>query len=246
MAGVSAALSWSDTSASIDSTAAGSTTAATCPGTRRQTPRGDYRQHVTTPLVTLRPITDTEFASWRDRAAASFAAGIGPAQGLDPAEALEFAYRETDKLLPAGHRTENHLIWLAYAGNEPVGSLWINTRTRGAFIYGIEVDADHRGKGYGRAIMLAGEDECRRRGDKQARPQRLRRQHRRHPPLRVPRLHRHLPADAQGTVTRTATTHQHEMTPPPERGLRSEVAVGEWGRSRSRLWLRWVVDSEEW
>lgn len=117
-----------------------------------------------TPLVTLRPITDTEFASWRDRAAASFAAGIGPAQGLDPAGALEFAYRETDRLLPEGAGTENHLIWLACAGGEPVGSLWINTRTRGAFIYGIEVDADHRGKGYGRAIMLAGEDECRRLG----------------------------------------------------------------------------------
>jgi len=119
---------------------------------------------VTTPLVTLRPITDPEFASWRDRAAASFASGIGPAQGLDPAGALEFAYRETDRLLPKGHSTDNHLIWLACAGDEPVGSLWINTRTRGAFIYGIEVDADHRGKGYGRAIMLAGEDECRRLG----------------------------------------------------------------------------------
>jgi ribosomal protein S18 acetylase RimI-like enzyme len=127
-------------------------------------PRADYRQHVTTPLVTLRPITDPEFARWRDHAAASFAAGIGPAQGLGAAEALEFAYRETDRLLPQGRSTENHLIWLACAGDKPVGSLWINTRTRGAFIYGIEVDADHRGKGYGRAIMLAGEDECRRLG----------------------------------------------------------------------------------
>ena len=119
---------------------------------------------MTTPLVTLRPITDPEFASWRDRAAASFADGIGPAQGLTPAEALDFAYRETDRLLPEGHSTESHLIWLAWAGDGPVGSLWINTRTRGAFIYGIEVDADHRGKGYGRAIMLACEVECRRLG----------------------------------------------------------------------------------
>ncbi|HET6988979.1 MAG TPA: GNAT family N-acetyltransferase [Kribbella sp.] len=109
-------------------------------------------------------MTDAEFAGWRERAAESFAAGIGPAQRMDPADALEFAYRETDRLLPKGQTTENHLIWLAYAGDGPVGSLWINTRPRGAFIYGIEVDADQRGKGYGRAIMLAGEDECRRLG----------------------------------------------------------------------------------
>ena len=32
------------------------------------------------------------------------------------------------------------------------------------FIFGIEVHSGQRGKGYGRAIMLAGEDECRRRG----------------------------------------------------------------------------------
>lgn len=119
---------------------------------------------MTTPLVTLRPITDAEFANWRDHAAASFAAGIGPAQGMNPAEALDFAYRETDRLLPAGHATENHLIWLAYAGAEPVGSLWINIRPRGAYIYGIEVGAEQRGKGYGRATMLACEEECRRLG----------------------------------------------------------------------------------
>jgi ribosomal protein S18 acetylase RimI-like enzyme len=32
------------------------------------------------------------------------------------------------------------------------------------FIFNIEVDAEQRGHGYGRAIMLAGEDECRRLG----------------------------------------------------------------------------------
>jgi ribosomal protein S18 acetylase RimI-like enzyme len=34
------------------------------------------------------------------------------------------------------------------------------------FIYGVEVDSGQRGKGYGRAIMLAGEEECRRLGHK--------------------------------------------------------------------------------
>jgi ribosomal protein S18 acetylase RimI-like enzyme len=126
-----------------------------------------YRQGVTTPAVLLRPITDTEYPQWKDRAATSFAAGIGPVRGLTEDEALKFAFEETERLLPEGPATENQLIWIALAGDEPVGSLWISTRAQVPFIYGIEVDSEQRGKGYGRAIMLAGEEECRRLGHKQ-------------------------------------------------------------------------------
>ncbi|MFD3404347.1 GNAT family N-acetyltransferase [Kribbella sp. NPDC058693] len=122
---------------------------------------------MTTPAVLLRPITESEYPSWMDRAATSFAAGIGPARGLAEDEALKFAYDETKKLLPDGPATEHQLIWTAFSGDEPVGSLWISTRARVPFIYGIEVDSNQRGKGYGRAIMLAGEEECRRLGHKQ-------------------------------------------------------------------------------
>lgn len=122
---------------------------------------------MTTPSVTLCPITETEFAGWRDRAAAMFAAGVGPTRGLDPDEALKYAFEETDRLLPDGRATEQHLIWIARDGDEPVGSLWISTKPRIPFIFGIEVGGDLRGKGYGRAIMLAGEAECRRLGHSQ-------------------------------------------------------------------------------
>jgi ribosomal protein S18 acetylase RimI-like enzyme len=114
--------------------------------------------------VTLSPITDAEFPGWRDRAAESFAAGVGPARGLAPDDALKLAYEETDKLLPDGPATEDHTVWVAWHADAPVGSLWISTGPRVPFIFGIEVAAEQRGKGYGRAIMLAGEDECRRLG----------------------------------------------------------------------------------
>lgn len=119
---------------------------------------------MTTSPVLLRPITDDEYPSWMERAAASFAAGVGPARGLTPDEALAVAYEQTEQLLPEGPATDQQLIWIAVAGDEPVGSLWISTKAKVPFIYGIEVDHAHRGKGYGRAIMLAAEEECRRLG----------------------------------------------------------------------------------
>jgi GNAT superfamily N-acetyltransferase len=119
---------------------------------------------VTTPTVVLRPITDSEYEGWRNHAVSTFAAGIGPARGLDPDEGLEFARKETDRLLPDGPATENHLIWTACSGEEQVGSLWIFLGPRVPFVFGIEVDSGHRGRGFGRAIMLAGEAQCRDRG----------------------------------------------------------------------------------
>ena len=121
----------------------------------------------TPPPVTLRPMTEAEFEAWKHRNAESFAAGMGPARGLTPEEAIEVAHREVEKLLPDGRDTEDHVIWMACDGDEPVGSLWITTKPRIPFIFGLEVDENHRGKGYGRSIMLAGEDECRRLGHSQ-------------------------------------------------------------------------------
>ncbi|GAA1591544.1 hypothetical protein GCM10009742_42830 [Kribbella karoonensis] len=112
----------------------------------------------------LRPISAGEYPEWKEQLATGFAAAIGPARGLDPDEALKVSYAETGKLLPDGPDSENQLIWVAVADGEPVGSLWISTRARMPFVYSIEVSAAQRGKGYGRAIMLAAEEECRQRG----------------------------------------------------------------------------------
>ncbi len=89
---------------------------------------------------------------------------MGPARGLDPATALEVAQQEIGKLLAGGRETEGQLIWIACHEGEPVGSLWISTQKTFPFIFMIEVLAEQRGKGFGRSIMLAGEQECRQRG----------------------------------------------------------------------------------
>ncbi|MDX6279779.1 MAG: hypothetical protein QOH03_850 [Kribbellaceae bacterium] len=119
---------------------------------------------MTAPLVSLRPPTADEFVGWMTRGCEGYADDIGPARDLDPATALETAYREFGALLTDGPGTENQLVWLACHDDEPVGSLWISTLKATPFIYLVEVLAEQRGKGYGRAIMLAGEEESRRRG----------------------------------------------------------------------------------
>ncbi|WP_328331018.1 GNAT family N-acetyltransferase [Kribbella sp. NBC_00382] len=119
---------------------------------------------MSTPSIALRTPTADEYDGWVTRGCEGYAEEIGPARDLDPATALETAYQEFGALLPKGLETENQLVWLACHDGEPVGSLWISTLKKTPFIYLVEVLAEQRGKGYGRAIMLAGEEECRRRG----------------------------------------------------------------------------------
>jgi ribosomal protein S18 acetylase RimI-like enzyme len=111
-------------------------------------PPGVYRRRMSTPPpVTLRTMTDAEYAGWQDRNARSFARA------------------EVARLLPDGLGTDKHLLWTAFSeGGTAVGSLWISVRTPVPFVFGVEVEQQHRGKGYGRSIMLAAEQECRHRG----------------------------------------------------------------------------------
>jgi GNAT superfamily N-acetyltransferase len=119
---------------------------------------------MSTPSVSLRPPTADEYDGWVTQGCEGYAADIGPARDLDPATALETAYQEFGALLTDGLETENQLIWMAVDDGRRVGSLWISTQKATPFVYLVEVLPEQRGKGYGRAIMLAGEEECRRRG----------------------------------------------------------------------------------
>lgn len=110
-------------------------------------------------------MTAGEYEVWREHTIAAFASSVGTARGLEPERALEFAREQNDNLLHDGPSTADHLLWTACHQDKPVGTLWIFTKPGSApYIYGIEVDGQHRGRGFGRSIMLAAEEECRRRG----------------------------------------------------------------------------------
>ncbi len=122
------------------------------------------------PGITVRPMTDAEFAEWQDDLARAYADDQVRAGNWAPDEALDRARQSNAALLPRGRGTDGMLFLVAQGpGGEPVGRLWLGLEhPRGtadcAFLYDIEVDEPHRGKGYGRALLAAAEEAARSRG----------------------------------------------------------------------------------
>jgi ribosomal protein S18 acetylase RimI-like enzyme len=116
----------------------------------------------------IRPMTAAEFAAFRQRTITEYAAEHVRIGDWSPDRAEELASRETDHLLPDGMDTPGMLLLAAEtAGAGLIGVLWVafeEEHKNGAWIYDIEIVPEHRGRGYGRALLLAAEREVERRG----------------------------------------------------------------------------------
>jgi ribosomal protein S18 acetylase RimI-like enzyme len=108
-------------------------------------------------------MTTEEYDAWVPVAIAEYAAQHAAA-GSRPADtSLEQARQEFAELLPEGRATEQHHLLIAESDGVRVGILWLRVPSSGdaAFVFDIEVEETMRGKGYGRAIMLAAESYAR-------------------------------------------------------------------------------------
>lgn len=118
--------------------------------------------------VRLRPMSEEEFADFRGRLSREYAAEHVRAGHWDPATAEERAAADMDGLLPRGPSTPRTLVLVAETeGHGAVGRVWIGLERSdepGAWIYYIEIDPPHRGRGYGRALLAAAEREVHRNG----------------------------------------------------------------------------------
>ncbi|MFE9042132.1 GNAT family N-acetyltransferase [Streptomyces sp. NPDC012421] len=119
--------------------------------------------------VETRPMTDVEYAGWEAEARESFARswmdrGVPEAQARAKAEA---SHRE---LLPRGLATPGTAIRVAVLDGRVAGHVWTGVRVlepgvSAGYVYRVEVDAELRGRGYGRALMLVAERMTREAGE---------------------------------------------------------------------------------
>lgn len=115
----------------------------------------------------LRSMTQPEFENFlvrnvREYAADKVRAGTYAEEGAEQRARAEF-----DRLLPAGLASPGQLLYTAVDEGVAVGILWLALPAEGrpqGWVYEIRVDEAHRGKGYGRAIMLAAQRELAARG----------------------------------------------------------------------------------
>ncbi|BCJ27443.1 GNAT family N-acetyltransferase [Actinocatenispora sera] len=117
--------------------------------------------------VTLRPMTQAEFDAYLDRTVREYGQDKVRAGEFAPERADEQARAEFTLLLPEGARTNGMLLFTAFDGDERVGMLWLalpSARRRQAWVYELWVAPAARSRGYGRAIMRAGERELAARG----------------------------------------------------------------------------------
>ena len=117
----------------------------------------------------VRPMTADEFDGFRSRLIREYAADHVQAGNWSADEAQERAASETDGLLPEREQSPGVLLLVAEtADGEPVGHVWVGLNRAagggGAWIYDIEVIAEHRGQGYGRELLAAAERETASRG----------------------------------------------------------------------------------
>jgi len=118
--------------------------------------------------VRLEPMNTAEFEAWTASSVTSFAAQQ-VASGLQPGtEATEYAERAFAEQLPGGLGTPLHHFWTVRSRDDVVGHLWLRVRPLSVevegYVYDVELRPAARGRGLGRATMLAAEDAARRLG----------------------------------------------------------------------------------
>lgn len=111
----------------------------------------------------LTAMTDAEFAVFLDGEVESYAQERHAA-GEPWETALDVSRTQLAELLPDGLASPEQHLFTVRADGEPVGRLWLSTSRPAVFVYDVEIDEAHRGKGLGRAAMNAGAGWARDRG----------------------------------------------------------------------------------
>ena len=109
-----------------------------------------------------------EFERWLPRLREGYATDIMRNGGTSEEDARTKAGVDIERLFSNGLPSSDQFVFVVEADGESVGELWVAERDgdlgRGLWIYDVQIDEAHRGRGYGREAMLFAEEEARRRG----------------------------------------------------------------------------------
>ena len=118
------------------------------------------------PGVHGRPLTAEEFPDW-------LAAGTREhvdaqiSRGLTPEQARAVSAADHRYALPYGLDSPHTVLRVLRSAGQDVGSVWVDTdlqlspdAQRLGWVFDVRVAPEHRGRGYGRALMLLAEREC--------------------------------------------------------------------------------------
>jgi GNAT superfamily N-acetyltransferase len=117
------------------------------------------------PTVTLAPMTDDDYAAYTAAANETYARVVSEAGGRPYQEVLPEAAALRQSLLPAGPRTPGHRLFRVLDEHGvAAGVLWVGPSSSDptqAWVLDVELEPGARGRGLGRATMLAAEDVAR-------------------------------------------------------------------------------------
>jgi ribosomal protein S18 acetylase RimI-like enzyme len=117
--------------------------------------------------VTFRAATHDEYLAYRGGAADDYAAQMVELGGLDPEIARAKADADLAEQLPVDGLLDTHTLTVAEEFGHRVGIVWIGPsrdKRPGPWINDVAVDEQHRGRGFGRALMVEAERQVREAG----------------------------------------------------------------------------------
>ena len=112
-------------------------------------------------MIVLRPLRDDEYDAWDAAHRAEYEHGLVEFAGMARADARVKVDRDIRSVLADGLATPDVWIWAAEEDGRRVGTVFLGRRGKDLWLYDITIDAEERGKGYGRGAMLALEEEVR-------------------------------------------------------------------------------------
>ena len=112
--------------------------------------------------LVIRPMTPAEIDAYVDQVASGYVRQRVEFAGEAQEVAERHAADAVQRFFPDRRPASGQHVYAAEVAGEVIGSLWVAEQSRGGperqgWVYDIQIDPPHRGRGHGRALMEAAE-----------------------------------------------------------------------------------------